>query len=311
VDDYVLIKEVFERDINKKVLSIVRYENLMHNINKVFKVEIEDQSYIFKMYHAMGYPEEDKMMFVSNKLDEHRILHAKICFYNRNDKDVSNGYIIEECLPGITADRLALTEQEICNIYKKLAILTSEIHKIKFEKYGFIVCGVPDCNTFTEHIENEFIYGNNKIQYAYTSEKLDQIKRTLVEKLKPCDKMQPCLCHIDISLKNMLIDNDNLTLIDWDDARSFPAIVDIARLTLLIELAYDNEKAEDIKKAGVYKKAFIDHYKSDDGFKRYNELESALHAWHGLVMLNFCNRDKPQFGKIKAMVDEKLKLIER
>lgn len=94
-------------------------------------------------------------------------------------------------------------------------------------------------------------------------------------------------------------------MIDWDDARSFPAVVDIARLILLIELANDNEKAE------IYKKAFFDHYKSDDGFEIYKKLEPALQAWHGLVILNFFTGEKPQFDKIKAIVDEKLKLVEK
>lgn len=158
------------------------------NLNNVFRIETEDKPYIFKIYHAAGYPEEGKMMFVSKKLIEHSIPHAKIYVDNRNDNNFPNGYIIEECLPGITADRLELTEKEICNVYQKFAILTSAIHKIKFEKYGFIVCGVPDCVSFTEHIENEFIYSANKIQSAYTDEELDRIKRLLVEKLKPCKK---------------------------------------------------------------------------------------------------------------------------
>jgi len=114
---------------------------------------------------------------------------------------------------------------------------------------------------------------------------------------------------MDLQLKNMLVDGDDIALIDWDDARSFPAVVDIARLTLLIELAYDNEEPENQERAEMYKRAFLDHYKSDGVIKIYRELESALHVWHGLVLLNFCAADTPQFSKIKTVLDEKIKLL--
>ena len=109
-------------------------------------------------------------------------------------------------------------------------------------------------------------------------------------------------------MKNTLVNGDDIALIDWDDARSFPSAVDIARLTLLIELAYDNEKAEDKETAEIYKKAFWDNYKSDDVLEIYNKLEGALHVWHGLILLNFC-AGEPQFNKIKAVLDEKIKLF--
>ena len=304
-----LIKKAFERDIGKEAVSIHPCKNQIFNHNNVFKIETQDRPYILKLYHSPGYPEEGKMLLVSEKLAEHSISHARIYSCNRGDDIFPNGYIIEEYLPGIPADRLDLDEKETCGLYKKLALLMSEIHQIKFANYGFIEHGAPECATFTEHIENNFIYGPNRMREAYSDAELSRIKRVLVEKLRPCDEMQPCLCHIDIQLKNILINDGNITLIDWDDARAFPGIVDIARLTLLIELAYDNVKPENPERAATYKRAFLDHYKSDDGLKTYRELEPALHVWHGLVLLNFCAAQTPQFGKIKSALDEKIERL--
>jgi len=308
MDNHDLIRKAFERDTGKKAVSIDRCENLIFNINHVFRIGTEDGRYIFKNYRSPGYPEEGKMPFIAERLAERNIPHAGIFSCNRGDDDFPNGYIIEECLPGITADRLALTEEETCGIYKKLAALAAKIHQIKFENYGFIEGGAPDCATFTQHLENNFIYGPNRMQGTYTDAELNEPKRNLVEKLRPCDEIQPCLCHIDIQLKNTLVYDDTVALIDWDDARAFPAIVDIARLTLLIELAYDNEEPEIKEKAEAYKKAFLDNYQFDD-VKIYKELEPALHVWHGLVLLNFC-AGEPQFGKIKANLDEKIKRLQ-
>ena len=304
---HLLIKKAFERDIGTEAISIHPCENLSANLNNVYRIETEDRPFIFKLYRSPGYPEEGKMLFVAKKLAEHNIPHAEICSYNRRDDDLPNGYIIEECLPGTTADRLALSEEETCGLYKKLALLMSEIHQIKFTGCGFIERGAPDCATFTQHIEDNFIYGPNRMQSVYTDAQLHALKRLLLEKLRPCDDMQPCLCHIDLQLKNTLVDGDTITLIDWDDARSFPALVDIARLTLLIELAYDNEKPENREKAEIYKRAFLDNYRSDDVIQVYRELEPALHVWHGLVLLNFCAGGTPQFDKIKRALGEKVR----
>jgi len=309
MDLYYLIKRIFERDMKLDVISINKCKNHISNLNNIFIIETKDKKYIFKMYRHKGYPEENKMIFISKWLTENNIPHAKTCIYNRNDGDLPNGYIIEEHLPGIAADRLNLTEQESCDMYKRLAILTSKIHKIKFSRYGFIINGIPDCYNFTKHIEDNFIYGNHKIQNAYTAEELNKIKHILIEKLKPLDNILPCLSHIDIQLKNIIIDNDNITLIDWDDARSFPMIVDIARLTLLIELNYDNEQAENERRAEIFKKAYLNNYESDDGLYSYKKFETALHVWHGLIILNYCDDSTPQYYKIKTIVDEKLKKL--
>jgi len=309
MDEHSLIKKAFEKDIGKRVVSIIKCENQIFNINNIYRVETENKRYIFKLYRSADYPEKGKATFVSRLLTEHRIPHAKIFSYNRYDADFPNGYIIEECLTGITADKLELTVNETCNVYRNLALMMSEIHKIKLTGYGFFMDTTPDCTTFTEHIESNFIYGKSKMQKFYSDEELNRIKYVLVERLKSCDNIQPCLCHNDIQLKNILVNSKDVILIDWDDARSFPAVVDIARLTLLIELANDNEKAEDIENVEVYRKAFIDNYYFSDGISVYNELESALHIWHGLVILNFCDSSKAQFYKTKTIIDNKLKSL--
>ena len=304
-----LIKKAFERDIGTEVLAIYPCKNRVFNINHVYRIATEDRQYIFKIYRSPGYPEEGKMLFAAQKLAEHNIPHAEIFACSSGDSVFPNGYIIEECLPGITPDRLILSEEETCGLYKQLALLLSEIHQIKFTGYGFIERGAPECATFTRHIEENFIYAPNRMQCAFADTQLHELKRILIEKLKPCDDIQPCLCHNDVQLKNTLVDGGSLTLIDWDDARSFPAIVDIARLTLLMELAFDDEKAESKEGAQIYRNAFLDNYKFDDEGKIYKELEPALHVWHGLVLLNFCAKKAPQFKKIKAALDEKIELL--
>jgi len=309
MDDCTLIKKVFERDIGEEIIEIYSCRNAVFNINNVFRVDAANKSYIFKLYRKKGYPEDGKIPFIAGKLTEHNIPHAKICSYNRNDNDFPNGYVIEEYLPGVTADRLGLDNNAWCGFYKNLALMVSKVHQIMFDKHGFIINVVPDCNTLTEHIESNFVYGKHSVYDIYTSNEIESVQRSLINSLKPCDNIQPCLCHIDIQPKNVIVHNGGATLIDWDDARSFPAIVDIARLTLLIELDFDNENSAEKQRSEMLKSAFLNNYGNAETIMAYHKHETALHVWHGLILLNFCKPNTPQFHKIKTSTDAKLRLL--
>jgi len=308
MDNYSKVKNVFESDVKDKAISIYEYEDHIFNNNRVYRVDTKEKSYIFKSYKSADYPENGKINFVSNKLSENNVPHARILVNNYNS-DFPNGYIIEDSLPGITAEKLDLTIKETCLLYEKLAKLILKIHSIKLINYGFIVNCEPDSKSFTKHINKEFIYGKHNIADAYSYYELRKLKSTLISELSPLNDIQPCLCHMDIQLKNVIVYNENLTLIDWDDARSFPAVTDLARFTLLIELAFDDENPEDPERIKLFKQAFLDSYYSDGGIDLYLKFEALLHLWHGLVILNFCNPGTPQFFKTKKIVDEKIKLL--
>lgn len=142
-----IIKDTFESQLNKKVSSIHQYENMTNN--RVFRIETKSQPYIFKIYNS-GWPENGKLMFVSDKLDEYNIPHAKTLVFNRDDESFPNGYLIEKCLPGITADRLTLPTNDTLKLFKKLAALVLKIHRIKLTNYGYIGRGKAEWITFSE-----------------------------------------------------------------------------------------------------------------------------------------------------------------
>ena len=99
MDNYLKITRVFERDIGERVVSVrdCRSSVVLHGkVANVFAVETGEGSYIIKFYRSADYPERGKAVFVSDKLSEYNIPHAKIFSYNRDDKDIPNGYIIEE-----------------------------------------------------------------------------------------------------------------------------------------------------------------------------------------------------------------------
>jgi Ser/Thr protein kinase RdoA (MazF antagonist) len=81
--------------------------------------------------------------------------------------------------------------------------------------------------------------------------------------------------------KNILVDSDGITLIDWDDAQSLCWVADIARLTLWMKLNYGSDLAS------TYRNAFLGHYDTEHDINAFYEIEDILHVWYALDYLTF------------------------
>ena len=294
------IKGIFERQTGRTPLAIVKYEILTNNI--VYRIETRTQSYIFKVYVSKGWPEEGKRLFVNRKLREFGIPHAEIIVHCCGDDKFPNGYLIEECLPGTTADRLGFSGGDAIQFYKKLAALVSRVHQIKMENYGYTGDGAPALWTsFSEYAYDSL--NDYAVQVVeknlIAADKFEIIAQEIRKQTRICDVVPSVLNHGDLSKKNMLVHSDEITLIDWDDAHSLCWMDDIALLTLLMKLEYGSETA------GIYRKVFLDSYESEHDKKLFRECEDILHVRHGLEHLNFY-AGKPQFETIKRAFLESL-----
>ncbi|MDD4494801.1 MAG: aminoglycoside phosphotransferase family protein [Eubacteriales bacterium] len=275
-----IIKRTFETQIGKEVCSINKFDNVPNN--QVYKIETESQNYIFKIYAKRDWPEDGKIPFVARKLEEHKIPYAKLFKFERNDVNFPNGYLIEECLPGITADRLVLSESETVKLFEKLAVFMSQVHQIELENYGYTGSGIAEWSTFSEFIYDMFddCTFNLREQNVLNTLKLDAIKKNLYKKLKECDCYPPVICHGDLSTKNVIVNLDEIVLIDWDDVQSLCWMSDIARLTFWMKLNYGD-------KADIYRNAFLNSYETAHNKEAFDDLEDYLHMWFGLDYLNF------------------------
>ncbi len=297
------IKKTFKIQMNKEINLICKFENVPNN--QVFKIETESQPYIFKIFAKRDWPEDGKLPFVVRKLDEYKIPHAKLYVFNRDDDNFPNGYLIEECLPGVTADRLKLSVDETVELFEKLAKLISRVHQITLTNYGYTGSGIAGWNTFSEFIYDMFDDYTSKLREKniMNTLKLDTIRENLYIKLKDCDRYPPVICHGDLSTKNILVYSDEIVLIDWDDTQSLCWMADIARLTFWMKLNYDSETAD------IYRKAFLDCYDTSYDKNDFNELEDYLHVWYGLDYLNFSVATpnyQHQYETIKAILKKSL-----
>jgi len=280
--DIALIKKAFEDRMYLEASAVHRFENVTNN--SVFRIETESRPYIFKVYAKRDWPEDGKLPFVCRKLTEHDIPHAQLFVFDREDARFPNGYSIEECLPGTTADRLTLSECETLRLFEKLAALVSRIHRIGMTNYGYTGGGMPALwTTFSEYMY-DVLAGNADSLIAkgfMEAEELAGLNRAMYGKLKQYDIFPSVLCHGDLSAKNILVNADEITLIDWDDAQSLCWMTDVARLTFWMRIHYDERLAE------ACKTAFLDRYETAHDKSVYCELEDVLHVWHGLDNLTF------------------------
>ena len=297
------IKNIFVADIGEGVCSVNQFENVENN--SVYKIETKSQFYIFKIYKNGNWPENDKLLLVDQLLTEHGIPHAKIFVFNRGNPIFPNGYLIEECLQGTTADRLILSKAENTSIFEKLGALVSQLHQIKMTGYGYTKSGIADWVTYSEFMYDSM--GDNKanlLAHGITDdEELERFGQELWKRMKICDKYPAVLCHTDLSTKNIIFNNGDITLIDWDDVYSLPWVHDIAELTFWLKREYEKEEAE------TYRNAFLENYKSEYDMNVFYEIEPVLHARIGLGSLNYFYA-APQASKIKQMLKSSLEKCE-
>lgn len=300
-----IIKETFESQMNETVKFIHKIENVLNN--QVFKIETESERYILKIYSSSDWPEDGKLPFVTRKLDEYKIPHAKLFVFNRDDNNFPNGYLIEECLPGITADKLMMSGDETMILYEKLAVFVSRVHQIRLNNFGYTGCGEAMWTTFSEFIYDMFNDGTSNLRAnnLICASTLETIRQELYKRLTICDQFPSVLCHGDLSTKNIIVHSDEIVLIDWDDTQSLCWMADIARLTFWMKLNYDGETAD------AYRRVFLDRYQTEYDKNIFYKVEDALHVWYGLDYLNFSARNPQyqyQYEDVKAILQNSLKL---
>jgi len=294
------IRKKVEEFLNVQVNSIERIENVPNNT--VYKILADDKSYIFKIYAQRDWPEDGKLRFIHQKLTEHHIACAKLIVFDRSDPFFHNGFLLEECLPGATADRMVFDSKTGNEFYEKLALLVSNIHRIPIRNYGYIGSGISSHNIFMEFMNDKFDEIANALfnKKLFDKKRLLEIKKKVIHRLHQCENLPSVLNHGDLSTKNVVVDrNGELALIDWDDAMSCNWIADISRMTYWMKFHYSDEEY------ARYKNTFLTHYSTDGSKSDFYDLENAFHVWIGLDHLNYY-ANKPQYGPTLAYFDETL-----
>lgn len=297
------IRKKVEQLLNATVDDIRKIENVPNNA--VYKIIVGKESYIFKIYKQRNWPENGKLLFINRQLNERKIGCAKIIAFDRNDPLFPTGYLLEECLPGKTADQISFYEQAGQPFYEKLARIVSGIHRIRIENYGYIGAGIAGYPSLIDFISDEFDERAKNLinKQIFDKTSLLEIKKMITDGLRLCDGHPSVLCHGDLSTKNVIVgEQGELTLIDWDDAMSYNWIADLSRMTYWMKFKYNADEYE------LYRNYFMEHYTTDCRKSDFYQFENLFHVWIGLDFLNYY-ANRPQYEDTMRFFKETMKQL--
>lgn len=271
--------------------------------NNVFRVTAGNKDYIFKIYRSKDWPEDGKLLFINSKLQEYQIKSVKIIAFDRNDPDFSNGFLLEEVVPGRAASQLTFDEEDEKEYYRKLAVLISQVHSIPLYNFGYIGKGKPEYSSMFSFFQHEFdnrfraLLENN----IFSPEQWRKMKDLLLMGMKEYKDLPAVLCHGDLAKDNLIIAEDGtLTLIDWDDAMAYNWMADIAIMTFGMKMSYNEDYY------CIMIKAFMDSYQTAYCKEAFAGFEQYFHIWIGLEWLSYYieTRDEGMKEKIREYLDK-------
>ena len=275
------IEEIVREIFNYNATEIRQFQNVANN--SVYSIKCNDKPYIFKFFRNEYWPEDGKLQFVNQLLLKNNISCAELITFTRDNPEFPNGYLIEQKLNGITADKLQFTQSDEVEFYKKLAVLVSNIHRIHIKGFGYIGDGEGDSESMYSFFDDEFDDRTESLieKGIYTESELQEMKNVLLNMLRRFDDLPSVLCHGDLSKKNVIVqENGELVLIDWDDAMSYNWMADIARFTFWMKMNYSEQEYS------LFRNAFLNSY---NAYRKdeFDDFENVFHIYISLDFLNF------------------------
>lgn len=274
------IEQIVEKTLGCRAEEIKRMENVSNNT--VYRFRAASERYIIKFYRSREWPENGKLPFVNRILKQNQIACAELITFNREETAYPNGYLIEREIKGSTADKLNFEEKEETELYRKLAKLVSEIHRIPIKNFGYIGDGEADYDSLLSFFEDEFDSRMAELleEKIFTEAQMRKMRKKLFDVLDCFKELPSVLCHGDLSKKNVIVqENGEIVLIDWDDAMAYNWMADVARLTFWMKMNYT-------EMAYVhYRNIFLEQYETAYRKEEFDLFEKAFHMYVALDSL--------------------------
>ncbi|MBR4961108.1 MAG: aminoglycoside phosphotransferase family protein [Clostridia bacterium] len=282
------------------VYNLKAFENVPNN--SVYSFESGGEEYIFKLFRSKYWPENDKLQFVNQTLQQHGIPCAELIVFTRDDPAYPDGYLIERKLDGITADKVTFTQEEEAAFYRKLAGIVSAFHSIPVKGFGYLGDGLGGGEeSMGAFFDGEFDERVESLEEkgVYTADELRNMKDILMNTFRRFDDLPPVLCHGDLSTKNVMVqDSGALVLIDWDDAMGYNWMADISRFTFWMKMTCGEPEYH------LFREAFLEGYhgaRKDE----FDVFEKAYHIYNALDNLVYAMDVGDE--KVAAFTNEYLK----
>ena len=271
-----------EQHLGASVCDMTAIEQVTNN--KVFKFRYQDKPYIFKFYKSKWWPEGNKIPFVTKTLSENGIRCADVKLFTRENPDFPNGYLIEEMLGGVAADKVKLTKDEKVAVFEKLGAFMSKVHAISLGGFGYIYNGTPDGESMYDFFADEFDDRAEGLceKGVFSKEEIAVLKEKFFSVLTRFNDLPAVLCHGDLSDKNILMQDDgSIILIDWDDAMAYCWMADVSRYTFWLKMNHSEDEA------ALYRSAFLSTYRTDDRKEAFSDFEKGFHIYIAIDFLAY------------------------
>lgn len=301
----------YSPDIDKEIAKVipkvlgVAVKNIERikqgEVNYVYKVETEDKNILVRVARYKGWPNIDKLNWISHQLTETGIPHTKILFSDSSSKYFKFGFIIVDWIDG--EDGMSLIKEGKLSrkrAVEKIAETLQKIHKISVEGFGeFNGQGKGKFRSWEERlfsfVEDEKyrkavragIYGEN------LHEKGIKAMKKIIKELDY--KPKSVLTHQDATPENAIFNNDKIVLIDWDNAVGSTWIEDLAWITFWM--------------GKEVRQWFLEVYETQESLCLIEKVEKVIHLRLAITLVPYYLYSTKNYKAVEKMIGKLKNLI--
>ena len=299
-----IIKSKIGNLLHKDILDCFKLTN--GSCNDVYKIVTSDKNYVLRIFSSRSWPEEGKLGFINDKLIENNIFSAKNVFITRDDPDFEKGFMVQEFLDGYDVSDVIDEKISEEDYYEKIGKLLKKIHGIKIQNYGYIGTGIASHDKFSDFMETEFnsMWEDIKKLSVYDAKKYEEIKTLTLNELSLLNDLPSVLIHADVSFDNVMLVNDELVLIDWDNALSSNWIHEYSVMTYWIYWGVTDESLINKRK-----KIFLDSYGTGIDINELRHFELIFHLFLSFKLMTWYKESTDEFSKVIRYMDRVYSLL--
>jgi aminoglycoside phosphotransferase (APT) family kinase protein len=197
-------------------------------VNNTFVLDCEDRKVILRV---------TKYSDVNNLNQEARALSLldlsqapKLIYFNPAQRVKQRGWIIESYIDGLQVTSLTISQ------FEKLGELLAQIHKVKSQNNIHL-------DFWKNFLDASKHFGNEQALLNHPDAKLNKLIHRAYEYFQSLNSysVTPSLVHGDVTLSNMLVNGDEVSLIDWEFSKFKDPLADFSTM-YYEDMEYNNGK---------------------------------------------------------------------
>lgn len=303
-----------EADVERAAASVLGADaasvgRLTHgDINRVFRVSAGGRDFVLKVFAFPGWPEAGKLPWVESKLAARGVPRARLLHYTRGAEFFPHGFSLSERLPGANCKQ-AIRDGRLSpfDYLERAGAFLRAVHDIEPPRFGYLADGQGTADDYVEWIVNSELKdradeladapGVGRDACARAAVHVEKILRRFERRFRPA------LVHADATPKNAILDDDRVTLIDWDEAFAGPWLWDYTHLSYWYSYMHPRGGPVPDDAASARAAFFRGYGASEFDDEELDALEGAMHLVEVLGVLAFqFRRDVEEFSRARSIL---------